>query len=160
MLCVKSTPKCFVLKHTRVLDHPMLESGIGYELSETYPVSRERLFDALTDAATLKKIWGVQEITVDARVGGHAKAVFVTGGQDWSFTITYTDIVPNQSLRWMTHFNAFPTKETRVTATLDEVERGTELIIRMGNFETTEERDANREAWQAGLATLGNILAG
>jgi uncharacterized protein YndB with AHSA1/START domain len=135
------------------------DSGIGYELSETFPVSRERLFDALTDATTLKKIWGVQEITVDARVGGKSKAVFVAEGQDWSFTITYTDIVRNQALRWMTHFNAFPTKETRVTATLGEVEQGTELVLRMENFETVDERDANRQAWQAALATLGDILA-
>jgi hypothetical protein len=28
----------------------------------------------------------------------------------------------------------------------------------MGNFETLDERDANREAWRAGLARLGDIL--
>jgi uncharacterized protein YndB with AHSA1/START domain len=134
------------------------DSGIGYELSETYSVSRERLFEALTDANVLKEIWGVQEITVDARVGGKARAVFVTSGQDWSFTITYTDVAPNRSLRWITHFHAFPTKEAHVTALFREAERGTELVVRMENFETAEERDANREAWLAAMATLGEIL--
>ena len=136
----------------------MIDSGIGYELSETYPVSSERLFQALTDAAVLKEIWGVQQIDVDARVGGRTIAVFLADGQDWSFTITYSEIIPNQRLEWTTHFKAFPSKATRVTVTIDEVERGARLVIRMGNFETAEERDANHDAWRAGLATLGDIL--
>lgn len=136
----------------------MIDSGIGYELSETYPVSPERLFQALTDAAVLKRIWGVQQIEVDARVGGKTTAVFLADGQDWSFTITYSVVIPNQRLEWTTHFKAFPTKATRVTVMIDEVERGSTLLIRMGNFETAEERDANREAWRAGLAGLGEIL--
>jgi len=135
-----------------------LDSGIGYELSETYPVSAERLFQALTDAAVLKDIWRVQQIEVDARVGGQTTAVFMTGGQDWSFTVTYSEIVPNQRLEWTTRFKAFPAKATRVVVTIDEAERGSTLVIRMGNFETLDERDANREAWRAGLARLGDIL--
>jgi uncharacterized protein YndB with AHSA1/START domain len=63
-----------------------IDSGIEYELSETIPVSRERLFNALIDPSVLKSIWGVQEITVDPRVGGRANAVFIADGQDWSFT--------------------------------------------------------------------------
>jgi uncharacterized protein YndB with AHSA1/START domain len=136
----------------------MIDSGIGYELSETYPVSSERLFQALTDAAVLKQVWGVQRIEVDARVGGRTTAIFLADGQDWSFTITYSAVVPNQRLEWTTQFKAFPTKATRVTVTIEEVERGSTLVIRMGNFETAEERDANREAWRAGLATLGDLL--
>jgi uncharacterized protein YndB with AHSA1/START domain len=134
-----------------------IDSGIGYELSETYPVSRERLFLALTDAAILKEIWGVQQIDVDARVGGRTTAIFLADG-DWSFTITYSEIVPNQRLEWTTRFKAFPTKATRVTVTIEEVERGSTLVIRMGNFETADERDANREAWRAGLASLAPTL--
>src|SRR5436190_24359051 len=105
-----------------------IDSGIGYELSETYPVPAERLFQALTDAAVLKRIWGVQQIEVDARVGGQTRAVFLADGQDWSFTITYSDIVPNRRLQRTTHFNAVPTKATRVTVTIDEVERGSRPV--------------------------------
>ena len=63
------------------------DSKTAYELSQTYPVSQERLFGALTDPTVLKKIWGVQQIAVDARVGGRADAVYIEGGQDWSFTL-------------------------------------------------------------------------
>ena len=134
------------------------DSGLGYDLSATYPVSRERLFSALTDATVLKKIWGVQQITVDTRVGGTTSAVFIAGGQDWSFTITYTEVVPNHALEWLTHFKSFPTKETRVSVLLTDAGNGTEMTIRMKNFETTEERDANKQAWQHGIATLADIL--
>jgi len=134
------------------------DTRLGYELSGTYPVSRERLFRALTDAAVLKKIWGVQQITVDARVGGKTSAVYVAGGQDWSFTITYTEVVPNQTLKWLTHFKSFPTKETRVTVLFEDAAKGAALRIRMENFENAEERDANRQAWQRGLATLADIV--
>jgi uncharacterized protein YndB with AHSA1/START domain len=135
-----------------------IESGIGYELSETFQVSRERLFNALIDPAVLKSIWGVQEITVDPRAGGKAHAVFNAGGQDWSFTLTYLEIVPPQRLRWITHFKSFPSKETRVAVRIDNEDSGTRLTITMGNFETAEERDANRQAWQQGLRRLLEML--
>lgn len=134
------------------------DSTLAYELSEIYPVSRERLFQALTDGAVLKRIWGVQQIAVDARVGGQTSAVYVDGGQDWSFTITYSEVVPNRSLKWITHFKNFPSKETRVTVLLEDAATGTELTVRMENFETIQERDANRQAWQRGLARLADAV--
>jgi len=134
------------------------ESDIGYEVSKTYPVSQDRLFSALTDPFVLQRIWGVQHIVVDARVGGRTNAVYVDGGQDWSFTMTYIEVVRNAKLKWITHFKSFPTKETRVTVLFKEADRGTELIIRMDNFETAEERDANRQAWERGLAALAAIV--
>ena len=134
------------------------DSKFAYELSQIYPVPPESLFEALTDATVLKKIWGVQQIAVDARVGGKTSAVYVDAGQDWSFTITYTEVVPNRTLRWITHFKSFPTKETRVRVLLKDAATGTELTIRMENFETAEERDANRQAWERGLATLADVV--
>jgi Activator of Hsp90 ATPase homolog 1-like protein len=86
------------------------DSGIGYELSRTYSVAPDVLFHALTDAAVLKQIWGVQEIAVDARPGGKAEAQFVAEG------------------------------------------------IRMENFESASERDANRQAWEKGLTTLAALV--
>ena len=127
-----------------------------YEISRIFPVRPERLYAALTDAAVLKRIWGVQEITVDARVGGTTSAVYVEGGQDWSFTITYTDVVRDRRLAWVTHFKSFPTKESRVRVLLNEAATGTDLTIRMENLETAEERDANRQAWERGLDTLAD----
>ena len=134
------------------------EGILGYELSRTYPVSRDVLFRALTDATVLKRVWGVQRIAVDARAGGKTEAEYRAQGQDWSFTLTYSEVVPNERLKWVTHFKSFPTKETKVTVVLTAVETGTELTVRMENFETPSERDANRQAWEQGLTTLATIL--
>jgi len=134
------------------------EGILGYELSRTYPVSRDVLFRALTDATVLKRVWGVQRIAVDARAGAKTEAEYRDQGQDWSFTLTYSEVVPNERLKWVTHFKSFPTKETKVTVVLTAVETGTELTVRMENFETPSERDANRQAWEQGLTTLATIL--
>ena len=135
------------------------DTGIDYELSRTYSASPAAIFSALTNAAVLKRIWGVQEINVDARVGGQAVATYLVEGQDWSFTITYTELAPADGrLRWVTRFKSFPSKETRVTVLLTEGDNGTVLTLRMGNLESTEERDANRQAWERGLAILGDCV--
>ena len=135
-----------------------IDSKKAYELSRKFPVSQENLFNALTDSTVLKKIWGVQSINVDARVGGKTNAVYIEGDQDWSFTITYKEVVPNEKLRWVTHFKSFPSKETRVTLLFKKADNGTELVVRMENFETSEERDANKAAWKNGLTTLEGVL--
>ena len=135
------------------------DTGIAYELSRTYSASPEALFNALTNAAVLKRIWGVQAIDVDARVGGLAVATFVVDGQDWSFTITYLELsLDDGRLRWVARFKNFPSKETRVTVFLRPGDEGTVLTLRMENFESTEERDANRRAWENGLAMLGDAV--
>jgi len=135
------------------------DSGIEYELSRTYSASPEALFKALTNAVVLKRIWGVQEINVDAHVGGQAVATYIVDGQDWSFTITYTELAPADGrLQWVTRFKSFPSKETRVTVLLKQDDAGTVLTLRMGNFESTEERDANRRAWENGLAILADVV--
>ena len=137
-----------------------MDTGIAYELSRTYSASPEALFNALTNAAVLKRIWGVQEIDVDARVGGHAVATYIVEGQDWSFTITYTELTLDEGrLGWVARFKNFPSKETRVSVRLKQVDKGTALTLRMENFESTEECNANRQAWERGLAILADVVA-
>ena len=138
-----------------------IDSGISYELSRTFSASPEALFDALTSAIVLKRIWGVQEIDVDARVGGRAIAIYVADGQDWSFTITYTELARDKGrLRWVARFKSFPSKETRVSVQLTRVNGGTALTLRMENFESTDECNANRQAWERGLAILADVVEG
>jgi uncharacterized protein YndB with AHSA1/START domain len=142
-------------------DQPMspIDSGIAYELSRTFAASPEALFDALTSATVLKRIWGVQDIEVDPRVGGGAVATYVVADQDWSFTISYTELSrADGRLRWIARFKSFPSKETRVSVQLGKVAGGTTLTLRMENFESTEESNANRQAWERGLATLADIV--
>ena len=138
-----------------------IDSGISYELSRTFSAAPEALFDALTSAIVLKRIWGVQEIDVDARAGGRAIAIYLADGQDWSFTITYTELARDKGrLRWVARFKSFPSKETRVSVQLTRVNGGTALTLRMENFESTDECNANRQAWERGLAILVDVVEG
>jgi hypothetical protein len=45
-----------------------------------------------------------------------------------------------------------------VTVLLRQADRGTLVTLRMENFESTEERDANKPAWEQGLAILGGVV--
>ena len=137
----------------------MNDTGIGYELSRTYAALPDALFNALTNAEVLKRIWGVQTMDVDARVGGQAVATYVTEGQDWSFTLTYTELSLDEGrMRWTARFKSFPSKETRVTVLLARENDGTKLTLYMDNFESVEERDANRSAWEKGLSILADVV--
>jgi len=135
------------------------DTGIGYELSRTFSASPKALFEALTNPVVLKRIWGVQEIDVDARVGGQAVATYIAEGQDWSFTLTYTELAPQEGrLKWIARFRKFPEKETRVSVQLAPVNHGTALALRMQNFQSTEERDANKHAWENALGILADLV--
>jgi hypothetical protein len=131
-----------------------------YELTHAYSVSQAALFDAFLDAAVLKDIWGVSSITVDAKPGGAARAKLTVDGVSWDFTLTYQELIPHEKLRWIVHFDHFPSKETRATLSFRPTAAGSEVTVRMENFETSEERDANRQAWESGLTKLEAILSG
>ena len=136
-----------------------MDNNTAYEISRIFAATQKQLFDAFTDGPTLKKIWGVQSISVDPRVGGTANAKYIVGDQNWSFTITYLEIVSSEKLRWITHFESFPSKETKVTLLIKKAGQGTELVVRMENFETPQERDNNKRAWEGALMTLEGLLA-
>ena len=158
--------KCYILVITIQLfgcnsDNKKMNESItknAYSISKSFSISPERLFSALTDSAVLKKIWGVQRIYVDARVGGKSEAVYIEGNTDWSFTIIYKEVIKNEKLKWVTHFKSFPEKETQVTMLFNKADHGSELIINMSNFESEAERDANKGAWEKGLNVLDEIL--
>ena len=96
---------------------------------------------------------------MDARVGGQAVAIYIVEGQDWSFTITYTELRRDDGrLGWVVRFKNFPSKETSVSVRLTQADKGTVLTLRMENFESTEECDANRQAWERGLAILADVV--
>ena len=58
----------------------------------------------------------------------------------------------------MTHFKRFPSKETRVTLLFAKTADGTRLTLRQENFETSQERNANREALTNALSRLAGLL--
>src|SRR5262249_40172413 len=97
-------------------------------------------------------------IKIDARPEGKARAKLQISNENWDFTITYKEVVPNEKLRWIVQFDRFPSKETRTTILLTKITEGTKLIFRQENFETSQERDENREAITNALKMLDGLL--
>ncbi|MGH8014636.1 MAG: SRPBCC family protein [Candidatus Zixiibacteriota bacterium] len=135
-----------------------IDTNSAYELARVFPVTPEILYNSIIDSTILKQIWGVQSISVDARPEGKARAVYRIGEQNWDFTITYKEVAPYEKLRWIVNFDNYPTKETRVAILFNRISTGTELRLRMENFESIQERDGNRQAWEAAHAKLADIL--
>ena len=134
------------------IDH--FNSGTAYELSKNIPVPPEKLYAAFLDPKALRKIWGLTSITIDARPEGKAIAKLQIGDQNWDFTLTYKEIVPDKKLQWEVHFDRFPEKEILTTLLFNKVKDGTNIIIRQENFATPQERDENKQAWEDTLIKL------
>ena len=135
-----------------------IDNNTAYELTSVFPGAQATLFNAFINAAILKEIWGLSSITVDARPNGQAHAQLEIGNENWDFTITYQEVVPYDKLRWVVHFDRFPSKETRVTLWFKTTTGGAEVKVRMENFENSQERDANRNAWEGALKTLAEVI--
>ncbi|MGH2362204.1 MAG: SRPBCC family protein [bacterium] len=133
-------------------------NNTSYELSRVFQVTPATLFNAFIDAGTLKHIWGISSISVDARPSGQTRAEMSLDNENWNFTITYQEVIPHEKLRWIVHFDRFPSKETRVTLLFKATAGGAEVTVRMENFETPEERDGNKQAWEGALKKLERLL--
>jgi uncharacterized protein YndB with AHSA1/START domain len=134
------------------------DDSTAYELSKIFPVTQEKLYNAFIDETTLKNIWGVSAITIDARPEGKARAELKIDSENWDFTITYKEVIPNEKLRWVVHFDRFPAKEIRVTLWFKKISDGTQLTLHQENFENSQERDGNRQAWEGALTTLERLI--
>lgn len=130
----------------------------AYELSRVFATSPDKVFNTFIDETTLKKIWGVSEIKIDARPGGEARAKLQIDNENWNFTIIYKEVIPYEKLSWVVHFDRFPAKETRATLLFRKLTDGTELTFRQENFETSQERDDNRQANEHALRILDSLL--
>ena len=136
----------------------MTKNDRAYELSRAYPVSQDALFNSLIDADVLKCIWGLSGITVNARPNGQAQAKLTIDDESWDFVITYREVIPSEKLQWIVHFDRFPAKETRATLLFKQAPGGAEVTVAMSNFETMQERDANKAAWERALTKLAGLL--
>jgi uncharacterized protein YndB with AHSA1/START domain len=136
----------------------MNPTDTAYELSRSFQVPAEKLFNAFIDEDVLKKIWGVSSISIDARPGGKANAKLEFNGDNWNFIITYLEVQLFEKLKWIVHFERFPSKEIRVTLLFKETSDGTDFTVRQQNFETPQERDENRKAWEYAFNTLEGLL--
>ena len=97
----------------------------------------------------------------DAKVGGTYKMSFTnfTNGQSHTFGGTYTELVPNERLRYTDTFDDpnLP-GEMHVTVTLKKVSVGTELNIVQEGIPDAIPAEACYLGWQESLILLGKLV--
>jgi uncharacterized protein YndB with AHSA1/START domain len=135
-----------------------LNESTAFEISCKFTFSTEKLYNAFLSEDILKKIWGVTSISIDAKPEGKARAIFRIGEENWDFTITYKELIPNEKIRWIVHFDRFPEKETRVTLLFNSRAEGADFKIRMENLSGETERNEHCGAWKNALNSLHEIL--
>ena len=72
--------------------------------------------------------------------------------------IVYQEVAPHQKLQWTVHFDRFPGRETRAALSFKATSNGSEVAIRLENFATSQERDANKRAWEGAVGRLEAIF--
>ena len=131
---------------------------LGYELVRYYPVSPATLFDAFLSENILKQLWGVRSIQINAEVGKESAARMQTGDEYWDFRLKYETIDPARKLQWLVYFDRFPDKEFQVSLDFKPVDDGVELTVCQQNFDNTQERDNNKNAWGQALEKLLTLI--
>ena len=129
----------------------------GYKLKKHYTQSSEKLYKAFLNESILKEIWGVESIKIDLKTK-KAYAKFIADGTDWSFQIFYLALEEYEKIKWKVKFDSFPEKEVFTTLQFKEKHEGSELSVRLENFESVEELEANKSSWEQALEKLAGLL--
>jgi uncharacterized protein YndB with AHSA1/START domain len=130
----------------------------SYTIKKTLAVSPDKVYNTYIDPQSLKQIWGVDSISVDARPEGQTRAMLNVNEQNWDFTLTYKEVIPNQKLKWVAEFDEHPRSEILTTVVFNSIKEGTEISFSQENFKTKKERDENRTANNETLNKLTSLL--
>ncbi len=136
-----------------------MQDSTSYTITKLLNVSPKKVYNAYLDPQALKIIWGVDSITIDAKPEGKAHAILRIGAQNWDFTLTYKEVIPDQKLKWVAHFDHFPKIEVWTTVVFNSVKEGTELSFSQENFSTKAERDENQKANTGAIEKLRVFLS-
>ena len=126
----------------------------------------ERLYRAFTDSDAMVKWLPPNGFTgrvhhLDPRVGGTYKMSFTnfTSGKSHSFGGKYTELVPNERIRYTDKFDDpnLP-GEMKVTVTIKKVLVGTELNIVQEGIPDVIPPEACYLGWQESLILLGKLV--
>ena len=136
-----------------------LDPNSAYEITKSFLEPVDKVYSSFIDSAMLKRIWNLSSITVDARPEGKTMAVMTINNEDWSFNLTYQEVVKNEKLRWITRFDNISDKEIMTTIWFQKTKTGTNIILRQENFKDPSERDENKKAWESALILLEALIS-
>ncbi|MGM7703230.1 SRPBCC family protein [Pseudalkalibacillus sp. Hm43] len=144
------------------------EQNYKLELSQTYNVKKERMYQAWTNAEELAKWWGPEGYTttvdqMDVKVGGEYKfAMHPPEGEAKVLVGRYEEVVQNEKLvftwQWEDADNAFP--ETKVTVQFVDQDGSTEVKVTHEQLPSEEAAEGHNQGWSSSLeGSLKNYFA-
>jgi len=141
-------------------------AGLSFELTHTFPASRERVFRALTEPDELVRWWGpdgfaTPSAEVDLRAGGRYRfAMQPPEGELFHLSGEFREIDPPGRLAYTFVWDP-PTpddRETLAELTLREVDGGTAVTLVQGPFATEERRALHEDGWTQSFGRLAAAL--
>jgi len=141
-------------------------TGLILELRHLLKGPSARVFDALIDPATLASWWGPRGFTtptiaLDPTVGGvYRFTMQPPEGDLFHLTGRFLEIEPPRRLVYTFHWEEPDTddRDTVVELSLHEVDDGTELALRHGEFATRARVDLHRQGWTESLEKLAALI--
>ncbi len=130
------------------------ESGLTLRVSRRFAASRERVFAAWTDPASMRQWFApkgmtIPELEMDVRVGGTYRMAMQGADGDPSVAVgTFREINPPERLvfTWDWEGDAeFP--ETLVTVEFHERSDGTEIVLTHEGLPSEESRSGHKDGW-------------
>jgi uncharacterized protein YndB with AHSA1/START domain len=123
----------------------------------TYPVSRQRLYEAWTTPEIASKFLGgtgdvVSEVKkMDLRVGGSYEILMKnTSFGDIEVVGMYSEVIPNEKLVMTWRWREDDPKDefdTHLTLEFHDVEGGAEVVLTHYGFASQQSRDNHEEGW-------------
>jgi uncharacterized protein YndB with AHSA1/START domain len=134
------------------------EDSTSYTLNKILAVSPEKVYNVYLDPQSLKQIWDLDSIRVDAKPEGETRCYLKVDGRERNFTLIYKEIIPNQKLKWLTRFNERTKDQIVTTVVFNSVKEGTEISFCQEHFQTKAQRNQHKAAHSEALNKLSSLL--
>ena len=146
------------------------KQAIKLEVSKTFPVAAEQLYQAWTSPDALKQWWHpmgntLQRATTKPELGSPVEYVFATEAGAHSFTIqgTYKEVQQGQRLvytwNWQLPTAALGKSEFLLTVVFSPDGDGSRIAITQENFADEEAVQPHHEGWEKALEDLHRFLS-
>jgi uncharacterized protein YndB with AHSA1/START domain len=122
------------------------------DIVREFDAPRERVFEALTDPASISRWWGLDSSEtivdeMDVRAGGRWRYVErMEDGTETAFRGVYREVTPPERLVWTFEWEGMPGHVSIDAMTLEDLGEGRCRIVSTSTFHEPEERDGMIEA--------------
>lgn len=143
-----------------------LDQGMKVQVSNIIRASRARVFAAWTEPELLKTWFGppnrvTTSVRVDLRIGGEYRIEMTAEDLEPRIAIAsgiYTEIVPDERLRFTWLATWAVGEETLVTVSLKHVAGGTEVTVLHENFRSIESMNGHEKGWTGALLNMARVI--